>query len=351
MNVSGSSEPTIRDCVFQDNVAPSAGGPSSKGGAICCDLATIDRCTFLNNRAFGQGDGGAVACGAAQITDCVFEGNRVGGDPDAGGGAIVSAGATIQRCTFRNNSAGGFMVAVGGAVWEYAGGSITSCVFDGNTVTAADLGCSGGAVSVRGAVSDCVFTNNVAEAAFFAVARGGAVATEIATISRCVFIGNTARHTNPDGPGFGGAVVSFSSADVIENCTMVGNSGSFTNGVGGFFALAGGNTIRSSIIANSIGRACGGAAGTTWSCCDLFGNSDDSLCGIDGGGNFNADPQFCDSDPLASLNVSIQEDSPCAPGKHPNGAACGLIGAAPVGCGPVGVESKTWSAVKNLYRE
>jgi hypothetical protein len=248
------------------------------------------------------------------------------------------------------------MVAVGGAVWEYAGGSITSCVFDGNSVTATDLNCNGGAVSVRGSVSDCLFINNVAQAGFFAVARGGAITAGSSTISRSVFVGNVAHHTtqtNPDGAGYGGAISSTAGNLVIENCTMYANSGGFSNGVSGFYALAGGNTVVSTIIAGGIGRACGGdgAAGTTWSCCDIFGNSDDSLCGTDGGGNFSAHPQFCDSDPLASLNVSIQSDSPCADGNHPNGASCGLIGPAPIGCETVSVESKTWGAVKSLYRD
>ncbi|MDM7916132.1 MAG: right-handed parallel beta-helix repeat-containing protein, partial [Candidatus Eisenbacteria bacterium] len=47
------------------------------------------------------------------------------------------------------------------------------------------------------------------------------------------------------------------------------------------------------------------------------------------GGNFSADPRFCDA-PLGDW--SLREDSPCAPGNHPDGVECGLIGALPVGC-------------------
>jgi len=46
-------------------------------------------------------------------------------------------------------------------------------------------------------------------------------------------------------------------------------------------------------------------------------------------GNISADPAFCDP---GAGNWSIGQDSPCAPGNHPDSAGCGLIGALPVGC-------------------
>lgn len=62
--------------------------------------------------------------------------------------------------------------------------------------------------------------------------------------------------------------------------------------------------------------------------------------------NFNADPLFC-----GPSNTHLRNDSPCAPGNHPDGIDCGLIGPLPVGCGPVRVETKTWGAVKALYSD
>jgi len=61
--------------------------------------------------------------------------------------------------------------------------------------------------------------------------------------------------------------------------------------------------------------------------------------------NFDSDPLFC-----GLSNYYLRNDSPCAPGNHPDGLDCGLIGPLPVGCGPVHVETKTWGAVKALYR-
>jgi hypothetical protein len=46
-------------------------------------------------------------------------------------------------------------------------------------------------------------------------------------------------------------------------------------------------------------------------------------------GNFSADAVFCDR---GNFDYSLSSNSPCAPGNHPNGASCGLIGALNVGC-------------------
>ncbi len=63
--------------------------------------------------------------------------------------------------------------------------------------------------------------------------------------------------------------------------------------------------------------------------------------------SLSADPQFCG--PSAG-NYYLQSDSPCAPGNSPV-SENGLIGALPVGCATVKAETKTWGAIKDLYRE
>jgi hypothetical protein len=62
--------------------------------------------------------------------------------------------------------------------------------------------------------------------------------------------------------------------------------------------------------------------------------------------NFSADPMFC-----AAGNYYLHSDSPCAPGNHPDGIDCGLIGPLPVGCGPVSTETRTWGSIKAMYRD
>lgn len=65
-------------------------------------------------------------------------------------------------------------------------------------------------------------------------------------------------------------------------------------------------------------------------------------------GNINVDPQFCGMP--GSGNYSLQSDSPCAPGNHPNGVDCGQIGALGVGCGTVKTQPTSWGAIKAMYR-
>jgi hypothetical protein len=74
---------------------------------------------------------------------------------------------------------------------------------------------------------------------------------------------------------------------------------------------------------------------------------DDSLCGTDLGGNFSADPLFCD---LEGGDYTLDAASPCLPGQHPDGVECGRIGALGLGCGATPVETTTWGRIKGAYR-
>jgi hypothetical protein len=84
-------------------------------------------------------------------------------------------------------------------------------------------------------------------------------------------------------------------------------------------------------------------------CTDIFGNAGGDWVGnitpyIGEGGNISADPQFCG---YSTGNLELQSDSPCAPEQS---GGCGLIGALPVGCGPVSVSAASWGRIKALYR-
>jgi len=249
------------------------------------------------------------------------------------------ASGMVTACEFDSNGAGAVLNAYGGAV---SAGATTfqSCTFRSNQVAFPTYGIGyGGALALSGSntVSNCVFVGNVA------YGYGGAIySTGVNTMSGCIFVNNT---------GYGGAINAAGGA--VENCTLIGNSGNLagrTSGLGGIGLYQSG-TVRATIIVGTTGRPCEGSASQTWSCCDLFDNPQGNTpCGIDRGGNFSADPQFCATDPATSLNVMIQSDSPCAPGNHPNGNACGLIGAGPVSCGTVSVQQRTWTEVKSLYR-
>lgn len=89
----------------------------------------------------------------------------------------------------------------------------------------------------------------------------------------------------------------------------------------------------------------------TFICNCVFGNIPfdyGGLCTDQTGinGNFSLDPQFCAAKPDSSGNFYLQSDSPCAPGNHPDGYQCGLIGRCPVGCGTTRAETKSWGEIK-----
>ena len=97
---------------------------------------------------------------------------------------------------------------------------------------------------------------------------------------------------------------------------------------------------------------CSGGSSATLECSDLYGNAGGDWVGCIAdqygvNGNLSADPTFCDRN---SGNFMLCENSPCAPGHHPQGEDCGLIGAFGVGCGPTAVEYTTWGRIKSMFR-
>ncbi|MFH1843221.1 MAG: FlgD immunoglobulin-like domain containing protein, partial [bacterium] len=117
-----------------------------------------------------------------------------------------------------------------------------------------------------------------------------------------------------------------------DGCTLAGNSAG--NDGGGLSSRNSSQiTADNCIIAFSTHRQAvhcdNGSA--TFTCCDIYGNEGGDWIGcIAGqygtGGNFAANPLFCD---LATGDLTLRSDSPCAPDNNP---CAELIGAWPVGC-------------------
>jgi hypothetical protein len=234
---------------------------------------------------------------------------------------------------------GGYAEAGGAiAVADWSNAEIFGCVFRENHATIAG-GAIYGAVGLP-QISDCHFEANSAP-------RGGAIGGLVEclwTCEGCTFVANTADE--------GGAVYSgYDLGSVFTNCTLVANSADAGSG----FALSGpsATTIENTIVAFGAGGAAiqlPGTAVPVLTCCDLFGNEGGDWTGaiadqLDLAGNITADPQFCD---LEAGDFTVHDSSPCAPATPPN-PECGLIGAWPVGCGPIGVRSLSWSEVKARY--
>jgi len=139
--------------------------------------------------------------------------------------------------------------------------------------------------------------------------------------------------------------------------TSSGTTGEISNNTidnwteGIFTELGSSHTIRKNIITRvNWGIVCMSASATI-ECNDIFdvGSGSYDECQVQpGSGNFSADPEFCGIDD--SGNYYLQSDSPCAPGNHPDGYKCGLIGAFPVNCGQVQAKGTSWGSIKANFK-
>ncbi|MBU8870011.1 MAG: M6 family metalloprotease domain-containing protein [Gemmatimonadales bacterium] len=187
----------------------------------------------------------------------------------------------------------------------FSTGETSTAVVEGITIRNGYSTGNGGAILLDGAsptLRDIIFQNNQA-------VGGGGVYCDAASpiLEGCTFYGNSA----DDGQAL--ACVN-SSLPVLSRVLISGSSGS-------------GEPVYCASPADVA----------TFGCSDIFGNINGdwvggilSQLGVDG--NFSLDPMFCDE---VSGDFTLRENSPCAPGWHPDGAiACGglLIGAGPVGC-------------------
>ena len=150
----------------------------------------------ISNSVFSNCTSGAllITDGEPMISNCTFSNNvkrrmiLVDGDTDGGVINFVSVSATVDRCTFENNKA----IFTSGAIY-FTGGSVSvirnSYFFNNSAIEA-----SGGAVySIGGSliIEDSSFTNNNAGD------HGGAVyligEANTFSIERCTFLNNAAR--------------------------------------------------------------------------------------------------------------------------------------------------------------
>jgi hypothetical protein len=151
----------------------------------------------------------------------------------------------------------------------------------------------------------------------------------------------------------GGAVYTWDvHPSTFTNCSLVGNGAGVGSGM--YISTESDITLGNSIVAFGSGNGAlfvDGASTLAIGCTDVYGNGPGGGIPagvVDTGGNFAADPEFCGS--VASYDYHLHGESPCAPGNHPDGANCGLIGARPVGCGDVPVDYRSWGGIKALYQ-
>jgi hypothetical protein len=169
--------PTVRRCMFRDNLAQYGGGMFAQSAG-----PTLEQCTFDQNSA--DASGGALYSfsspgqPAATLLDCLFTGNSA----ESAAGALRNwdSSPTLLRCVFSANHARytGAGVANGGA----SNASFTDCVFYANRTDTlfANWDCYGGGMSNSETSSpllvNCVFLANSAVALYPRLSRGGALA-------------------------------------------------------------------------------------------------------------------------------------------------------------------------------
>lgn len=354
-----SSSPTIRDCVFLENIATNEGGgviceSSSDPTFVDCAFSgnranwggggafgwtvnpSFENCTFTDNTAVSGGGGAFLDRAYPSFAGCTFSGNSASGAYTTGGGIYMqdAANPVFRDCLFSDNTAPG----VGGAV-EIVGGSIPSfarCTFTGNHT---DSG--GGAVDMYDTVtasfdSCCFYDNTTAYEGGAVYSSGGSVPT----FTGCTIARNTSGLT-------GGAMYFYDfSTPVLTGCTLYANSAPTGSGIW----CDDNFTLTNSIIAFGVGGEavyCDGDAPYP-DCSDIYGNAGGDWVGCLAGldvvdSNFSENPLFCDA-PNGEFTLDVA--SPCA---GPNAPGCGLVGAWDIGCDtPVRVEG--WGAIKAMYR-
>lgn len=248
---------------------------------------------------------------------------------------------------------GGLAPWGGGLDAEYSSPLIRRCVFRNNAVEGSNGGLGGGAVFYGGdaVLEDCLFRENSAYNAGGGIYIGEETTTHV---TRCLFLDNVAYNG-------GGALCEVYSTPVFTSCTFWGNtitnSMYSVNGAGVACQAWSVATIENCLVAGNHG---GWGVGTYCvspptapglNCTDIWGNDGGDWMGcaplesqLDVDGNFNADPMLCDPE---GGDFTLRSGSPCAP---PGVTGCGLVGALPVGCGPVGIEERSWGRLKSAYR-
>jgi hypothetical protein len=135
----------------------------------------------------------------------------------------------------------------------------------------------------------------------------------------------------------------------VQQCTMAGNRVLAGKNDGGVIDIEDfiprAVRVENTIVAFNEGLPfrCRAALDLLVTCCDVFGNESDSICGQDGGGNIYVDPLFCD---LSTRSLYLQMNSPCAPAYSP--MECELIGALEPTCASAVTET-TWGLIKHQY--
>ena len=332
------------------------------GPGFCMDspyFVVISGITVENGDGSELGYGGGIMGIRVIVTNCILRNNYVSGN---GGGIYCWGPATVSKNLVVNNTA-----QVGGGIWFGENVVVTENTVIGNTAQVVGGGICGGSSSASSAATVSrntvkgntawheaggiagsgyvVFAENVVSGNT-AWAGAGILCGSKATFTNNLIYGNCAQERG------GGILCDEPQAKILGN-TVCENEA--PQGAGIAFERDGDYAdVERTIVAfnrQGPGVECfDGIMPPMVFCCDIYGNEGgNAICAGEQEHNFSLDPQFCGI--LGTGNYQLQSDSPCAPGNHPTGVDCGLIGALPVICGAVEVQTKTWGSIKSLYKD
>ena len=181
--------------------------------------------TFKNGKAE---NGGAIYFDySGSVTDCIFTGNTA---TNTGGAIYFDYSGSVTDCIFTGNTA-----TYAGAIYFDYSGSVTDCIFTGNTATYA-----GAIYYAKGSVTNCTFENCSSSGS--SGSGGGAIDIGSGNVTNCSFVNcnSISRYS------YGGAI--FINSGNVTNCSFVNCSSSHRDSYGGAIFINSGNVTNCSFV-------------------------------------------------------------------------------------------------------
>jgi predicted outer membrane repeat protein len=279
---------------------------------------TIDH-GYATDESINDGWGGAVYIqySSPRFTNCVFTGCK-----SKYGGAVAcrTAAPIFENCTFIGNTA----FVEGGAIKSEgaANPKIRNCSFENNSASE-----RGGCIDFRNASASVIGSKFISNSAGDP-GYGGAILCYSSSpyFEDCIFYLNS-------GIDGGGIYCAEKASPKFQNCTLVQNRSNNIDGASGFSCNSGSLPyIDYCIIANGVlGQAVVVNDPNnipTLTGCSIFGNEGGDWVGLIAGqetlrNNRADDPLFCD-EPVTE-DARLDADSPCWPDNNPSGNQIGAF--------------------------